>query len=80
MARSKGGLDARLAFGRDDVEVLERRSAFRGFFRMDVLRLRHRLFEGGWSGVMERELFVRGPAVVLVPWTISVPILGSPGV
>lgn len=68
MTKPDGGLDARLAFGRDDVEVLERRSAFRGFFRMDVLRLRHRLFEGGWSSVMERELFVRGPAVVLVPW------------
>lgn len=62
------GLDARLAFGREDVEVVERRTAFQGFFRMDVLRLRHRLFEGGWSRVMERELFVRGPAVVLIPW------------
>jgi ADP-ribose pyrophosphatase len=61
-------LDARLAFGRDDVEILDRRAAFRGFFRMDVLRLRHRLFEGGWSAPMERELFVRGPAVVLIPW------------
>lgn len=65
---SSAGLDARLAFGRDDVEVVERRTAFAGFFRMDVLRLRHRLFEGGWSRVMERELFVRGPAVVLVPY------------
>ena len=61
-------LDKRLAFGREDVEILERRTAFSGFFRMDVLRLRHRLFEGGWSRPMERELFVRGPAVVLLPW------------
>lgn len=61
-------LDGRVAFGREDVEILERRTAFKGFFRMDVLRLRHRLFEGGWSRPMERELFVRGPAVVLLPW------------
>jgi ADP-ribose pyrophosphatase len=61
-------LDARLAFDRGDVEVLDRRTVHDGFFRMDVLRLRHRLFEGGWSREMERELFVRGPAVVLVPW------------
>lgn len=61
-------LDDRLAFGSDDVEIIERRTAFAGFFRMDVLRLRHRLFEGGWSAVMERELFVRGPAVVLLPY------------
>lgn len=63
-----GSLDARLAFGGDDVDILERRTAFSGFFRMDVLRLRHRLFEGGWSRIMERELFVRGPAVVLLPY------------
>lgn len=63
-----GGLDARLAFTQEDVEIVDRRTAFQGFFRMDVLRLRHRLFEGGWSREMTRELFVRGPAVVLVPW------------
>ncbi|HSG88987.1 MAG TPA: ADP-ribose diphosphatase [Pseudomonadales bacterium] len=62
------GLDARLAFDAKDVEIIERRTAFEGFFRMDVLRLRHRLFEGGWSSEMTRELFVRGPAVVLVPF------------
>ncbi|MEE4301028.1 MAG: NUDIX domain-containing protein [Pseudomonadales bacterium] len=67
-SETPGGLDDRLAFGADDVEIVERRTAHAGFFRMDVLRLRHRLFEGGWSRVMERELFVRGPAVVLVPY------------
>ena len=62
------GLDARLALGAGDVEILDRRPAHDGFFRLEVLRLRHRLFEGGWSGVMTRELFVRGPAVVLLPY------------
>lgn len=56
------------AFTRDDVEVLARRPVWQGFFRMDVLRLRHRLFAGGWSEEMERELFVRGPAVVMLPY------------
>jgi ADP-ribose pyrophosphatase len=62
------GLDARLAFGPGDAEVLERETAWAGFFRLDVLRVRHRLFEGGWSEPVRRELFVRGPAVVLVPY------------
>ena len=66
--RLEARLDERLAFGRDDVEIVARRTGFQGFFRMDVLRLRHRLFGGGWSRVMERELFVRGPAVVMIPW------------
>jgi len=45
------------------VEVLERSEAFKGFFTMLRLRLRHRLYRGGWSAEFERELFVRGAAV-----------------
>ena len=64
----EGSLDARLAFDASDVEITDRRRAYDGFFRMDVLTLRHRRFRGDWSEEMTRELFVRGPAVVLVPW------------
>lgn len=46
-----------------NVEILERESCYRGFFALHRLRLRHRLFAGGWSRPMTRELFVRGPAV-----------------
>lgn len=46
-----------------DVEVLERESRYQGFFEVQRLRLRHRLFAGGWSRPLTRELFVRGPAV-----------------
>ncbi|WP_237067554.1 NUDIX domain-containing protein [Microbulbifer guangxiensis] len=50
-------------FSGDAVDILERETVFRGFFTMLRLRLRHRLFRGGWSGEMQRELFVRDPAV-----------------
>ncbi|WP_346837728.1 NUDIX domain-containing protein [Microbulbifer sp. SAOS-129_SWC] len=50
-------------FDRSAVEVLERSEAFKGFFTMLKLRLRHRLYRGGWSAEFERELFVRGAAV-----------------
>lgn len=59
------------AFDLDDVEILQRETVFQGFFRMDALRLRHRLFEGGWSREIKRELFLRGNAVAAVlydPW------------
>lgn len=46
---------------KDDVEVLTRERLFQGFFRLERFTLRHRLHAGGWSGVIERELFVRGP-------------------
>ena len=45
-----------------DCEVLERERVFKGFFSVDKLKLRHKLYEGTWSGVFERELFVRGAA------------------
>lgn len=56
------------SFTREHVEVLDRRPVWQGFFRMDVLKLRHRLFAGGWSEEMKRELFVRDPAVVMLPY------------
>lgn len=49
-----------------DVEVGERRAGYQGFFRLDLIKLRHRLFNGGWSQWFSRELFVRGPAVAAI--------------
>jgi ADP-ribose pyrophosphatase len=37
--------------------------AYQGFFRIDRYRLRHRLFAGGWSAELTREVFERGRAV-----------------
>ncbi len=51
-----------------DVEVLEKTTPFRGYFRLDHYRLKHRLFEGGWSGEMSREVFERGHAVSVLPY------------
>ncbi len=55
-------------FTADDVEILKRETPFKGFFRVDRVHLRHRLFEGGWSGTVQRELFVRPPAAAVLPY------------
>ena len=55
-------------FQRDDVEILQENTVYKGFFRMQKIRLRHRLFEGGWSPVIERELMRRGEAVGVIPY------------
>ncbi|WGL16004.1 NUDIX domain-containing protein [Microbulbifer bruguierae] len=55
--------DLRPLFTRGAVDVISRKTVYDGFFQMHKLRLRHRLYRGGWSGEMERELFVRGNAV-----------------
>ena len=50
----------------DDVEVLEHKVAFRGYFRIDHYRLRHRTFAGGWTKPLLREVFERGHAVAVL--------------
>lgn len=47
----------------DDVEVLHKETVYKGFFRLDRYRLRHRRFSGGWTGELVREVFERGHAV-----------------
>ncbi|WP_081136915.1 NUDIX domain-containing protein [Halomonas sp. BC2] len=48
---------------RDDVELITRDTLYKGFFRLEALELRHRLFEGGWSSTMRREMHNRHDAV-----------------
>jgi len=50
----------------DDVEILEKTTAFQGYFRIDRYHLRIRQFDGGWSTPFHREIFERGHAVGLV--------------
>ena len=50
-------------FTQDDVELLNQSSVYQGFFEIRTLNLKHRLFEGGWSSAINRELFVRHDAV-----------------
>ncbi len=50
----------------DDVEISNRQQVYKGFFKMEKLTLRHRLFAGGWSKPIVREVFVRGQAVAAV--------------
>jgi ADP-ribose pyrophosphatase len=42
------------------VQILEKTRAFDGYFKIDRYSLRHRTFAGGWSAVMDREVFERG--------------------
>lgn len=45
-----------------DVQVIDKTTAFQGYFRIDKYRLRHRLFEGGWGTEIDREVLERGHA------------------
>lgn len=52
----------------DGVELIEKTTPYVGYFRIDVYRLRHKRFGGGWTEVMSRELFERGHATVVLPY------------
>lgn len=53
-------------FSDQDVEILEQETAYQGYFRIDRYQLRHRLFAGGWSKSLPRELFERGHAAAAI--------------
>ena len=50
------------------VEVTARDTVYKGHFRIDRWRLRHRLFAGGWNRPIVREVFERGAAVAVLPY------------
>ncbi|MFC3911892.1 ADP-ribose diphosphatase [Pseudaeromonas sharmana] len=58
-------------FSAADVEILQQETCFKGFFRMNRYTLRHRLFAGGWSAPLTRELFERGHAAAMLPYDPS---------
>ena len=57
-----------LQFSRSDVNVEKVDTLFKKFFKMDEYHLSHKLYAGGNSTTMTREIFERGDAVVLIPY------------
>ena len=51
-----------------EYDISEKQTVYQGFFRIDRYRLRHRLFGGGWSNEITREVFERGHAVAVLPY------------
>ncbi|WKW43002.1 ADP-ribose diphosphatase [Kosakonia cowanii] len=57
-----------VTFTKNDVEIIARETLYTGFFSLIRYRFRHRLFNGGMSGEVQREIFERGHAAVLLPY------------
>jgi ADP-ribose pyrophosphatase len=51
-----------------DVEIIDHANLYQGYFKIDHYRLRHRIFDRGWSGEISRDLFERGHAVGVLPY------------
>lgn len=52
----------------NDVMVTEKDTVYHGFFKMVKYRFRHKLFAGGWSEEVSREMFERGHAAAVLPY------------
>ena len=65
-----------MSLGGDDVEILDERIVYDGFWKLALLRLRHRLFAGGWSAEVRRELHRRGAAVGVLLYDPSIDSVG----
>ncbi len=52
----------------DGVEIIDKTQRYKGFFEIVSYRFRHRLFAGGWSAELRREVFERGHAVGVLPY------------
>ncbi len=57
-----------LNFTVDDVNIIETSINYDGFFKVHEYHLSHKLFNGGESPVISREIFERGDAVVVMPY------------
>jgi ADP-ribose pyrophosphatase len=50
----------------DSIDIRERKTVYQAFFRIDHFRLRHRLYAGGWSPELSREIFIRHNAAAIL--------------
>jgi len=57
-------------FTKNDVEVINKVPVFQGFFKLDEYEIKHKLFEGGYSGVIKREIFERGESACVLLWDL----------
>lgn len=58
-------------FTKDDVEIISKQNLYKGFFEANSYRFKHKLFAGGWSPEIEREIFERGHAAAVLLFDIE---------
>lgn len=60
--------DKHIEFNHDDYEILEREILYQGIFRLARYHVRYRLFNGGWSDPVKREVLERLSAAAVLPY------------
>jgi len=57
-----------ITFTKEDVTIVKKESLYKGFFELNRYHLKHKLFAGGESKLIMREVFERGHAVAVLPF------------
>lgn len=55
-------------FSQQDIEILKEETLYKGFFKLKRVHFKHKLFAGGESGVVTRELLVKGAASAVIAY------------
>ena len=55
-------------FTQKDIEILKNETIYQGFFKLNKVQFKHKLFAGGWSGMVTRELLIKGAASAMVAY------------
>lgn len=55
-------------FTKNDIEILHEEIVYKGFFTLKKIQFRHKLFAGGMSDVVVRELLVKGAASAVIAY------------
>lgn len=55
-------------FGHQDLTIVKEETLYDGFFQLKKVYFKHKLFRGGESGIVEREVLVKGDAVAVIAY------------
>ena len=58
-------------YTKSDVKLLGKENLYTGFFQCNKYRLKHKLFSGGWSEEIQREIFERGHAAAVLLYDVK---------
>ncbi|MCK3658519.1 ADP-ribose pyrophosphatase [Pasteurellaceae bacterium Pebbles2] len=56
------------SFTQKDIEIIDETLVYDGFFKLKKIRFRHKLFAGGMSDIVTRELLVKGAASAVIAY------------
>ncbi|CWX02065.1 ADP-ribose diphosphatase [Haemophilus influenzae] len=55
-------------FSQQDIEILGEQTLYEGFFTLKQIQFKHKLFAGGQSGIVTRELLIKGAASAVIAY------------